>query len=267
MNELAAFTASSRNEIVRLRDEQHLAIARGDLMRLFPRIPHAVAEAVLKHGFEKGTGRVGRTGTLSREEKVELAVVAHARHSFTNYDALLKRYQFERVEREEAKKRAKRETGSAVGSVMREWRGPGEKRVVVGERTTKVRKTRQSAVDKSLSKDSRVAKAKPRKKSSISTSGMLQRGQLHINAWVTRWREWKAPRTSTQVWRKWSGLTKPLRRGLSVQADASSGKASNLPSKICAPSSSIHLSKKLKAFWFRFKFLSLFFLYVDETFV
>jgi hypothetical protein len=74
----------------KLRKE--LATADAVLQKLFPRFPKQAQQhqSVLQRAWTVGTGRVGRTAALTLEEKVRLAVQAHARHEYTEYDALLK---------------------------------------------------------------------------------------------------------------------------------------------------------------------------------
>lgn len=51
-------------------------------------MPPASLEAILKHAFKKGSGRVGRSTTQTEERKAKNAVGAHIRHTHTSYDAL-----------------------------------------------------------------------------------------------------------------------------------------------------------------------------------
>ena len=51
-------------------------------------MPSASLTAILEHGFEKGSGRVGRAQKLDEVVKANLAVNAHIRHNFTAYDSL-----------------------------------------------------------------------------------------------------------------------------------------------------------------------------------
>ena len=83
-------TAADRQRQVATKDKNYIANARVILLRLFPRIPPGAAEAVLKHGYLKGSGRVGRSSTMSDSKKMIMAVTAHARHKHTPYDALLR---------------------------------------------------------------------------------------------------------------------------------------------------------------------------------
>ena len=52
-------------------------------------MPEGACSEILEHGFQKGSGRVGRSGTLGDKIKVQLAVNAHIRHRMTQYDAIL----------------------------------------------------------------------------------------------------------------------------------------------------------------------------------
>lgn len=53
-------------------------------------MPTKTMEEVLAHGFQKGSGRVGRAARLDEEKRIELAVNAHIRHRFTDYESHLK---------------------------------------------------------------------------------------------------------------------------------------------------------------------------------
>ena len=83
-------TAAHRKQQVATKDKNYIANARVILLRLFPRIPPETAEEVLKHGYLKGSGRVGRSSTMSDSNKMIMAVTAHARHKHTLYEAFLR---------------------------------------------------------------------------------------------------------------------------------------------------------------------------------
>ena len=51
-------------------------------------MPSSSLTAILDHGFEKGSGRVGRVQKLDEVVKANLAVNAHIRHNMTAYDSL-----------------------------------------------------------------------------------------------------------------------------------------------------------------------------------
>lgn len=59
------------------------------LHRFFPNIPEDARKEILEHGFQKGSGRVGRSQTIEDKSKVQLAVNAHIRHRLTQYDSIL----------------------------------------------------------------------------------------------------------------------------------------------------------------------------------
>ncbi|KAI4689978.1 uncharacterized protein J4E84_004159 [Alternaria hordeiaustralica] len=62
----------------------------GAVREMFPKIPEADLQAIVSHAFEEGTNRVGNAKELSLARRVQLAVVAHIRHTYTDYDKLLK---------------------------------------------------------------------------------------------------------------------------------------------------------------------------------
>lgn len=82
-------TKETRRENVARRDLATRQEFETALFEQFPSIPKPMADAILDRTLKKRSGRVGRTGTLSIEDKVRLAAVAQARHS-TRYDELLK---------------------------------------------------------------------------------------------------------------------------------------------------------------------------------
>ena len=62
----------------------------GAVREMFPKIPEADLQAIVDHAFAEGTNRVGNAKELTLARKVQLAVVAHIRHMYTDYDKLLK---------------------------------------------------------------------------------------------------------------------------------------------------------------------------------
>ncbi|KAH8728831.1 hypothetical protein GQ44DRAFT_702049 [Phaeosphaeriaceae sp. PMI808] len=63
---------------------------RGAVREMFPKIPEADLDSIVNHAFEEGTNRVGNAKELSLARRVQLAVVAHIRHMYTDYDKMLK---------------------------------------------------------------------------------------------------------------------------------------------------------------------------------
>lgn len=82
-------TAASRAAVVQNRDAVVECEFEAELLRLFPKVPRTDVAKILKQALEKRSGRVGRTGALDLDLKVQLAVKAHIRHCRTPYEQLL----------------------------------------------------------------------------------------------------------------------------------------------------------------------------------
>ena len=82
-------TLPARRAAVQKRDLSVIEAAANELEKQFPKLPKEEKTLVLKHGFKKYSGRVGRTSTIPLPRKALLAVIAHVRHRHTEYDALL----------------------------------------------------------------------------------------------------------------------------------------------------------------------------------
>jgi hypothetical protein len=106
-------TLSTRRAATQKRDNADISKAAANLATQFPRIPKAEKKLVLKHGFKKHSGRVGRTSLIPLSKKVLLAVIAHVRHKHTEYDNLLR----DGKDRDVARKL----TWKKIESVMRQW--------------------------------------------------------------------------------------------------------------------------------------------------
>lgn len=119
----AAATALSRKQNVVIRDQKDQANARSAILRLYPWIPLQDVDIVLGHGFAKGTGRVGRTGTLSMDEKVSLAVTAHVRHTHTSYDSILSGQDHRKGATGGRRKEARAQVRHDQDAVLDSWRG------------------------------------------------------------------------------------------------------------------------------------------------
>lgn len=72
-------------------DKQYINQFAARVRELFPRCPSGREMVVAQHACLKYSGRVGRSPAAKRldEEAVRLAVVAHIRHSETDYDTLM----------------------------------------------------------------------------------------------------------------------------------------------------------------------------------
>lgn len=64
--------------------------ARDTIRDLFPNIPDNDLNQIIKTAFQKGQGKVGTANELSLIRRAQLAVVAHIRHVYTDYDKLLR---------------------------------------------------------------------------------------------------------------------------------------------------------------------------------
>lgn len=106
-------TLPARRAAVKKRDAASIDAAAAELEEQFPKMPEKEKVLVLKHGFRKHSGRVGRTGTISLPRKVLLAVIAHVRHRHTTYDSLLARGMKRNV--------ARKVVNRKIEKIMRDW--------------------------------------------------------------------------------------------------------------------------------------------------
>ncbi|KAJ5691488.1 hypothetical protein N7488_012223 [Penicillium malachiteum] len=68
--------------------------ARDTIKDLFPNIPDKDLFQIIKTSFQKGQRKVGTASELPLARRAQLAVVAHVRHLYTDYDRLLKQGSF-----------------------------------------------------------------------------------------------------------------------------------------------------------------------------
>lgn len=108
-------TRATRRANVASRDDAARRAFKEAIMEQYPEIPSADAEKVLQQTLRKRSGRVGRTSTLSMEDKVRLAVAAHVRHVHTDYDSMVRSGK----KREDARK----EIYDEVNGVLQGWKG------------------------------------------------------------------------------------------------------------------------------------------------
>lgn len=114
-------TRDRRAAVVQKRDDAGLRAFELEVGRLFPKAPAAAAASIAKHTLVKRSKRVGRTGAIDIDKKVRLAVTAHIRHRYTDYDALLK----QGTSREDARSKI----WGAIVEVADKWAGrPGSLR-------------------------------------------------------------------------------------------------------------------------------------------
>jgi hypothetical protein len=99
-------------------DRQYIEQFGQKVRELFPRCPEGREKQIAQHACLKYSGRIGRAEAAKRldEEAVNLAVVAHIRHTETRYDQLLA----SGYERWEARAEVKHD----VEGVLAKWRAP-----------------------------------------------------------------------------------------------------------------------------------------------
>ncbi|KAK3692009.1 hypothetical protein B0T22DRAFT_678 [Podospora appendiculata] len=83
-------SASTRASAVQKRDATIEETFEKAILELYPRVPRHEIPRILKHALKKNSRRVGRTVKMDLQHKVRLAVKAHIRHNYTNYDNWLK---------------------------------------------------------------------------------------------------------------------------------------------------------------------------------
>ncbi|KAE8549750.1 hypothetical protein EYB25_008274 [Talaromyces marneffei] len=91
--------------------------ARDVIRDLFPRIPDDDINQIIKTAFQKGQRKVGTAVELPLARRAQLAVVAHIRHLYTDYDKLLKTTSFQE---------ARRSVEDSTLEKLVQWRGDDE---------------------------------------------------------------------------------------------------------------------------------------------
>jgi hypothetical protein len=85
----------------------------------YPSMPESDVMACAEHATEIGSGRVGRTS--DDVDTVRCAVVAYARHNYTDYDSLLSRY---RSSGSDGRDQAREEVSDDIRKKVAEWETP-----------------------------------------------------------------------------------------------------------------------------------------------
>ncbi|CAK3891845.1 Hypothetical predicted protein [Lecanosticta acicola] len=65
---------------------------RAAIKELFPKIPEEDLKEILRHAWEEGSKRVGLSSDLNLPRRVQLATIARIRHTYTDYDTLLRAF-------------------------------------------------------------------------------------------------------------------------------------------------------------------------------
>ncbi|KAM3419288.1 hypothetical protein BST61_g5225 [Cercospora zeina] len=90
---------------------------RAAIKELFPRIPEEDLKAILEHAWEEGSHRVGTNSTIELPRRVQLATIARIRHTYTDYDRLLRAFEW---------KEARALVEPTCLKKLIEWRGENE---------------------------------------------------------------------------------------------------------------------------------------------
>lgn len=89
---------------------------RSAIKELFPKMPDDDLEQIVSHAWEAGTHRVGTVKNLDLPRRVQLATIARIRHTYTDYDRLLRAFEW---------KDARLEVEQDCIKKLLEWRGEG----------------------------------------------------------------------------------------------------------------------------------------------
>ena len=97
------------------RDEEFIRRFAAKIREIYPCCPKDRESIIAEHACKKYSGRVGRTAAAKDfdQEAVSLAVVAHIRHTLTEYDELLSKG-FERH-------RARSLVNGKIGNILHNW--------------------------------------------------------------------------------------------------------------------------------------------------
>ncbi|ERS98541.1 hypothetical protein HMPREF1624_05326 [Sporothrix schenckii ATCC 58251] len=134
-------TRAAREAATAKRDAALAATFRAALLAAYPALPPGTtADEIVQHAMTKHAGRVARTSTLSEAARVRLAVRAHIRHRWTDYETMLREAEATNDRKERRKRNgtgrkrdgklqrrrraeARAQTVGRVNAIEREWAG------------------------------------------------------------------------------------------------------------------------------------------------
>jgi len=90
---------------------------RAAIKELFPKIPDFDLDEIVRRAWEEGASRVGTNSQLGLPRRVQLATIARIRHTYTDYDQLLRAFEWKEA-------RVMVEPGCLQKLI--EWRGENE---------------------------------------------------------------------------------------------------------------------------------------------
>ena len=121
-----ASTRATRAQRVQQVDERINTNARETVQKVFPKMPIGCVEHTVRHAYAKKSGRTGRAGDLSPEQRARNAVRAHARHCHTRYEAMLYGGSVDR-------QKARQVVDSVVRGILNAWEGKAAAKDVIEE--------------------------------------------------------------------------------------------------------------------------------------
>lgn len=93
------------------------AQVRAFIKELFPKIPEDDLDQIMRHAWEEGSQRVGTNEMLTLPRRVQLATIARIRHTYTDYDFLLRAFDW---------KEARTQVEPVCLQKLIEWRGEND---------------------------------------------------------------------------------------------------------------------------------------------
>lgn len=143
------------------------------LLDFFPNIPKDAYTEILEHGFQKGSGRVGRSRTIEDESKVQLAVNAHIRHRLTQYDSILAANKGQ-----DFKLAAREMVHDQVQAIADSWRATSSQARIVKSETSV---TKDSAAILNANRRRRTQQKKTQNPPADQAQVLEALGGLHLN--------------------------------------------------------------------------------------
>lgn len=104
------------------RQQRDVAAFAAAIKEQYPNCPEQEALAIASHACQIGSGRVGRSRTA--DDPVGAAVVAHVRHTYTDYDDILDLSHdlgYDREDREDARLDARSQVWPQIAAKLQEW--------------------------------------------------------------------------------------------------------------------------------------------------
>lgn len=116
-NQMARTMAKHGFNMAQLTPKESPSQVRAAILELFPRIPEVDLAEIVNRAWAEGSSRVGNASDLGLPRRVQLATIARIRHTYTDYDRLLKAFEWKEA-------RATVE-GDCLQKLI-EWRGEHE---------------------------------------------------------------------------------------------------------------------------------------------